>query len=119
MKIAIASQGPGLSSPLDPRFGRAKGFIIYDLEGGGFEYVDNAQNIEAAQGAGIQAAGIVAATGASALLSGHVGPKAFTALSAAGIAMHIAEGGSVGEAVEAFKEGKLPRNAAPDVEGHW
>jgi predicted Fe-Mo cluster-binding NifX family protein len=119
MKIAITSQGPGLDSPLDPRFGRAKGFIVYDLEGGGFEHVDNAQNLEAAQGAGIQAAGIVAATGALALVSGHVGPKAYAALRAAGISMHIAEGGSVSEAIEAFKAGKLPGSAAPDVEGHW
>jgi len=31
MKICVTSQGQDLSSEIDPRFGRARCFIIYDL----------------------------------------------------------------------------------------
>jgi predicted Fe-Mo cluster-binding NifX family protein len=34
MKFAVASQGNDLQSPLDPRFGRAKYFIVVDTETG-------------------------------------------------------------------------------------
>ena len=32
MKIAITSQGPDFSSQVDPRFGRAKNFIVVDKD---------------------------------------------------------------------------------------
>ena len=84
-KIAISSESPDLEARVDPRFGRAAGFVIVDPETMAFEYVDNGTSQVMAQGAGIQAAEIVAATGARVLLTGFVGPKAFQALSAAGI----------------------------------
>ena len=85
-KIAISSEGPDLDAQVDPRFGRAAGFIIVDPQTMAFDYVGNGASQVMAQGAGIQAAEIVAGTGASVLLTGYVGPKAFQALSAAGIA---------------------------------
>jgi hypothetical protein len=59
MKIAISASGPTLESPVDPRFGRAACFIIYDSANGQFEAHDNKQNLNAVQGAGIQAAEIL------------------------------------------------------------
>ena len=47
MKICFTSQGKELSSPVDPRFGRASYFIIYDDEDGSCEVVDNEQNVNA------------------------------------------------------------------------
>ena len=32
MKVAVSSEGPGLDSQVDPRFGRAGGFVIVDME---------------------------------------------------------------------------------------
>ena len=52
MKICVTSQGPDLSSAVDPRFGRARYFIIYDEETESFEAIDNEQNVSAACGAG-------------------------------------------------------------------
>ena len=54
MKICITSQGPDLSSQVDPRFGRAKYFIIYDDETETHEAVNNQENVGAAGGAGVQ-----------------------------------------------------------------
>ena len=47
MKIAITTSGDGLDSQVDPRFGRAKAFIIYDTESGEWSLLDNAQKIGA------------------------------------------------------------------------
>lgn len=32
MKIAISSTGPGLQDLVDPRFGRCRFYIVYDLD---------------------------------------------------------------------------------------
>ena len=77
MKIAITTTGDNLNAPMDARFGRAQKFIVYDLDSNSFEVVDNQQNLNAIQGAGIQSAEAVAKTGARAVLTGHCGPKAF------------------------------------------
>lgn len=34
MKIAVTSQGESPESPIDQRFGRAKFFMLYDIESG-------------------------------------------------------------------------------------
>jgi predicted Fe-Mo cluster-binding NifX family protein len=119
MRIAVTSQGEMLDSPVDPRFGRASRFILVDTETGRFQAVDNAQNLNAAQGAGIQAAGTVSQLGAEVVITGHCGPKAFRTLRAAGIQVVAGAEGTVAQAVEAFKSGKLKPAESPDVEGHW
>lgn len=119
MKIAVTSQGRDLASAVDPRFGRGPYFVIVDTETGEFQAVDNEQNLNAAQGAGIQSAQCVAKHGAEAVLTGHCGPKAFHALTAGEIKVYLGLTGTVGEAVEQFKAGKLEATDAADVEGHW
>jgi len=119
MKIALSTMGETLESPLDSRFGRAPKFLIYDLESGAFEVVDNQQNLNAAQGAGIQSAETVARLGAKALVTGHCGPKAFRVLLAAGIKVYNTDAPTVAAALELYRSGKLTEAKAADVEGHW
>lgn len=119
MKIAITSSGTDLSAPLDPRFGRAAHFIVVDLENGTFSTVDNQVNLEAAQGAGIQAAETIMRAGAAALITGHCGPKAFRVLQAAGIPIHPCKAATVAEAISLYRSAALPAMSAADVEGHW
>lgn len=119
MKIAISSSGTTLDAPVDPRFGRAAKFILIDTATGAFEVHDNAQNLNAAQGAGIQSAQNVSQLGAEAVITGHCGPKAFRTLQAAGIKVAVGAKGTVAEAVEAFKKGELKPAESADVEGHW
>jgi predicted Fe-Mo cluster-binding NifX family protein len=104
---------------MDTRFGRAKGFVIYNTETGKADYIDNNQNLESAQGAGIQSARTVIDAGAEALVTGNVGPKAFTALNSANIGIYLFNGGSINEAITAFKEGRLTKTTDANVEGHW
>lgn len=119
MKIAFTTSGNDLNAPLDTRFGRAQKFLVYDLESETFEVIDNAQNLNAAQGAGIQSAETVARLGAKAVVSGHCGPKAFRVLTAAGIKVFNADSGTVAEALGQYRAGKLVEAGGADVEGHW
>jgi predicted Fe-Mo cluster-binding NifX family protein len=119
MKIAFAASGETLESALDSRFGRAAKFIVYDTDADTFEVVDNVQNLNAAQGAGIQSAQTVSQSGADGLVARHCGPKAFRVLSAANIAVYNSDAPTVAAALEAFKAGTLKPATASDVEGHW
>jgi predicted Fe-Mo cluster-binding NifX family protein len=119
MKIAITTSGNDLNAPLDSRFGRAPKFLIYDLESKTFEVADNMQNLNAAQGAGIQSAQNVARLGAGAVITGHCGPKAFRVLEAAKIKIYSTAAATVSEAIEQYRDGKLSEAAAADVEEHW
>jgi predicted Fe-Mo cluster-binding NifX family protein len=119
MKVVVTAVGGDVKSLLDPRFGRAKFFVVADTDTGSVEAFDNAQNLNAAQGAGIQAAQTVSRLGGEALISGHVGPKAFQALSAAGIRMYLSDACTVEEAIRRFKAGELKALQSADVEGHW
>lgn len=119
MKIALTTSGSELNAPLDSRFGRAPKFLIYDLENKTFEVIDNAQNLNAAQGAGIQSAQNIARQGVKALITGHCGPKAFRVLESAGIKIYNASATTVQEALECYLAGKLTEAKSADVEGHW
>lgn len=119
MKIAVTSQGENMQSLVDPRFGRAKLFIVIDTDTGASEVVDNRKNVNAAQGAGIQAARNVAELGVQAVVTGNIGPKAFSTLQAGGISIYIGAEGTVKDAVEQFKSGGLKQAGGANVAGHW
>ena len=119
MKVAITAMGAGLDAQVDPRFGRAKCFVVVDTETGEATDVDNAQNLNAVQGAGVQAGSNVAGLGVTDVITGHVGPKAFRTLQAGGIRIHVGATGSVREALDQFQAGKLQQAAGADVESHW
>ena len=117
--IAITAESPDLDARIDPRFGRAAGFVIVDPDTLTFDYVDNGASQVMAQGAGIQAAQIVADTGVHVLLTGFVGPKAFQALNAAGIAIGPnLENLTVREAVQRFRDGKVEIVEVPNRRSH-
>lgn len=119
MNVCVTSEGTDLDSPVDPRFGRARYFILYDDESGEFQTVDNAQNLNAASGAGVQAATNVGETGAEHVVTGHIGPRALKALQAAGIQVYVGAEGTVQEAIDAFLAGELEAADRADVSPHW
>lgn len=119
MIIAVSSEGNDLDSHVDPRFGRAKYFVIYDTVTNNFYIIDNAQNLQAAQGAGIQAAQNVANQNVELVISGNLGPKAFTTLQMAGIKIALWSKGTVKEAIGLAKSDKLEYTKGANVESHW
>ena len=85
MRIAITTAGYGLDSPVETRFGRAPRFLIYHSKTGAFTLLENSQNLDAAQGAGIQSAMHLCNEGVNCVITGNCGPKAFATLDAADI----------------------------------
>jgi len=114
-KIGISSEGPTLDDQVDPRFGRAAGFVVVDLENMNTQYIDNGQTQVLAQGAGIEAAGLLAGAGVSCVLTGYVGPKAYRALSAGKISViQNLDGMTVRQAVERFRSGMVKPAEGPN-----
>lgn len=119
MRVVVTAQGPQLNSPTDPRFGRARYLVVVDTESGEHSAADNDVNLNAAQGAGIQTGRKVVELQAEAVITGHVGPKAFATLSTGRVAIYTGASGTVSQAIEQFKAGRLQRAQSADVEGHW
>ena len=107
MKVCITARGEGLTAEVDPTFGRAAYFVFIDTE---TRAVETVANVPGAHGAGVQAAQTVAEKGASAVITGSVGPNAYQGLAAAGIEMYTGATGTVKEALDAFNTGKLTRS---------
>jgi len=119
VKISITATGDTVDAQVDPRFGRARFIIIHDTESGTTEAVANETNMTAQQGAGVQTAKRIIQSGARAVISGHVGPRAFRALASQGIAVYLSESTTVKEAIERLKRGELKAAEGADVDGHW
>jgi len=120
MKVCVTSTGPSLDSRVDLRFGRAPYFIVFDVEARSYEVIENKQQLDLPQGAGVQSAAIVAKSGAEAVLTGNCGPKAFRVLDESKIAVYVGlDNMTVVEAIGQFSAGKLQPITAANVEGHW
>ncbi len=119
MKVCVTSTGPSLDSEMDPRFGRCQYFLFVDPVSLELEAVEN-PNLAAAGGAGIQSAQFVANRGVEAIITGQVGPNAFTTLQAAGLKILIGASGKVREVLEKYKKGELASFAqGPSVQAHF
>jgi len=119
MKIAITSKGQDLSSDIDPRFGRSVYFIIVDPETMDHEVLENIQNFNLSQGAGIQAGKTIVENNVNVLITGNCGPKAFRVLTTAGIRVVTGAAGRVIDAVLQYKNRELEYVKEANVEGHW
>ena len=119
MKVVITAQGNDMSSEIDPRFGRARWFIVFDTETSSFQVHDNELNLNAAQGAGIQTGRNIANLGADVVITGNVGPNAFKTLTAAKIKIFLSKKQTVQQAVDSYIKGELKEVNKANVEGHW
>jgi predicted Fe-Mo cluster-binding NifX family protein len=117
MKIAVTSTGERLDSHVDPRFGRAPFFLIGDTETMEFVAIENEN--AAVGAAGIGAAKLVVDQGAEAVLTGNCGPNAERTMSAAGVKLYTGVTGTVTQAVELLKSGKLTATEEPNVQAHF
>ena len=113
--IAVSSEGSTTDDMVDPRFGRAGGFILADIKGNMIRYIDNGASQIRSQGAGIETAERIANEGVKVVLTGYVGPKAFQALQAADIQVcQNIDGMTVGTALEKYRAGQLSFAQSPN-----
>jgi predicted Fe-Mo cluster-binding NifX family protein len=118
MKICITSTGPGLEAEMDPRFGRCQYFIFADPESLELEVIEN-PNLGASGGAGIQSAQLVANRGVEAVITGQVGPNAYSTLQAGKVRIITGIAGKVRDLLEKYKNGELTSSAqGPTVQAH-
>lgn len=114
MKIAVtASNNNGYESKVNKHFGRSPFFAIVDTEVEEIDLIKNSA-AQARSGAGVQAAQLISDQGVEVLLSGSVGPKAYTALSSGNIKMYITKDKTVREAVESFENNELSQLTSPN-----
>lgn len=119
MMLCVTSTGPDLDSQVDPRFGRCRYFIFVDTKTQEYEVFDN-NAADATGGAGRQAARSVAEKGASAVLTGKLGPNAVKALMATGLKMLTGVRGiSVKQAVENYRNGLYSETNSASVDSHY
>jgi len=118
MRAAVTAEQGTRSSRIDPRFGRARWFVIVDTETGAVEAHDNREATGAEHGAGIQAARRVAELGAQVVITGNLGPNAFEALRAAGIEVYLTYAGTVSGTIERLRAGRLSPAQRPTTRGH-
>lgn len=119
MKICVTSSGPGLDAEMDPRFGRCQYFIFADPESQELEVVEN-PNLAASGGAGIQSAQLVANRGVEAVITGQVGPNAYTTLQAAKVRIITGVSGKVRDLLDKYKRGEFTSSAqSPTVQAHF
>ncbi len=107
MKIIFSSTGKNWEDNIDDKFGRAKGFVLYDEDNNKLSWLSNDENMDAEHGAGIQAAQLVLNTGAEILITGRIGPKAREVLEKTNIKIYETVNVSIKQAYKNFKEGLL------------
>ncbi|MGE5485283.1 MAG: NifB/NifX family molybdenum-iron cluster-binding protein [Ignavibacteriales bacterium] len=117
MLVAVAAQGERMDSHVDPKFGRCPYFVVVDPETMKGESLPN-PGAGASGGAGMSTAQALVKAGVSAVIAGNIGPNAITALSSAGIGAYIVSGGTVADAVDAYKAGTLARVERATVPQH-
>lgn len=118
MKIAISTTGNNLDAEVELRFGRARSFLLFDTETQDFSLLDNSEQVNAMQGAGVKTAQNIVTAGAEALISGHCGPKAMQVLNAKKIAVYVSEKSIISAAISKLQAGLLEQITTADVAGH-
>ena len=118
MKICITAVSGTLDSPVDPRFGRCQYFLIINSVSKQYEPISNPA-MTSGSGAGIKAAQTLTSRSVQVVITGNVGPKAFQALSSAGIRIITGVSGTVKEVFGKYLKGELSNTNTPTVGNHF
>ena len=106
VSIVVTAISADLDAATSPAFGRCPTYVFVDPETMAFEAVENPA-AGAPGGAGVQAAQFVVERGAQAVVTGNAGPNALNVLRSANVSVYLFGGGTVRQAVEAYKAGQL------------
>lgn len=119
MKVILPIDGDNIESPINNSFGRCKQFIFVETTTNEFSIIENLQNAQAAQGAGIQSAQAVIKSGVDAVISLHLGPKAYRVLFESGIKIYYGVKSTIKENIKKLVNGELEEMHDANVESHW
>ncbi|MHB0878214.1 MAG: NifB/NifX family molybdenum-iron cluster-binding protein [Anaerolineae bacterium] len=117
MLLAVAAQSTDADSPVSPNLGRCPAFVLVRLEEMSFQGIANPA-AASGSGAGVQAAEMLVRLGVGGVISGSVGPNAFTILQRAGTDMFAATSGTVRNNIDAYLAGTLTRLGAASAPAH-
>lgn len=106
MKICITSQGNTMESPMDPRFGRSKYFLLYDTKTKESEFL---RNNPQGGGAGVSAGQLIISKGVRAVITGNLGPNASQVLDSGNIQVFKGIHKSLKENIELYINNKLSK----------
>ncbi len=109
MKIAISSKGRKNTSDVDPRFGRAKWFLVFNTKTPAWTVHDNSKNADQPQGSGPRTVKGLSDLGVDIVITGRVGPKAYSALRVGRFTLFEAASMTVHEALHHLVAGDLQR----------
>ena len=119
MKVAVTAQGKDRNSRVDPHFARARYFLVVDIDNDVLAVCRNAGFRQTLHLAGTQVAGSLISLGVQAVITEHIGPRAFGTLLSAGVRVFQAPPGTVAEAIDLFKAGRLVEVSNANVGEHW
>jgi len=111
MKIVFTTKGNSWDSAIDPRFGRAEMFLVFDDENDNLEVIDNSATESMEHGVGGQSSKKMITVKADVVITGNgAGEKALKILKTTGIEFYTGAGEmSVKEAYEAYKADRLDK----------
>ena len=115
MKVLLAADGELMNSTMSECLARARHLILFDIESGEYQVWDNTKNMGAESGTDIQCADLASRLRADYVIAGHCGEKAFQRLQGYSIQVILGVDGTVAEALEKFKTGKLPPSVVPSL----
>ncbi len=120
VKVASSAEGQSLDSQVSPVFGRCQCFVIVGLEDDKIKNSYCLENAAASEysGAGTEAAQIVGDEETDVVISGSVGPKAFSALKQRNIRVYRGKPGTVRENIDKLSRGELEVVDSPTGSPH-
>jgi len=109
MKILFTAKGKSWEDLVDPRFGRAEMFVVYDEDKDALTVISNDEAKQKAHGVGLQSAKKALEAGVDAIITGNgAGEKALEILEKSNIKVYVGAGEvTLENAYKAFKEGRL------------
>ncbi|MBD3414103.1 MAG: hypothetical protein GF421_06715 [Candidatus Aminicenantes bacterium] len=100
-KVCFTAQGDSIEDEIDPRFGRAAYFLIYDPQTKSIESTEN-PNKDQMQGVGIKSAQFLANNNVGTLFTGRVGPKAEAVLQSSNVYAVTGMSGTVKDVLKKY-----------------
>lgn len=115
--VAISANGRDIDAGVEPRFGRARFFILVDPITQQWEPVENLANLSSLHNVGILTAkNLTKNRVVQTVVTGNCGPKAFEELKGAGVKVFLNAQGTVRQALNRLRRGELEESSGPNVQ---